>query len=85
VHSSQVLIVILKLLEPICLCLLVMLETGELLLKGPFGLSLNSFYKAGPCLANHFLDLLRMQAKCPQVGDQVSYILGAGNTCHIMT
>jgi hypothetical protein len=36
-----------------------MLETSKLLIEGPFSLSSDGFYNAGPCLADYFLDLLR--------------------------
>jgi hypothetical protein len=61
-----------------------MLETGELLIEGPFSLSLDGFYNAGPCLADYFLDPLRRRVKCSHVGIQVLCILGTGNTCRVM-
>jgi hypothetical protein len=61
-----------------------MLETSKFLIEGPFGLSSDGVYNAGPCLADYLLDLLRGQAKCSHMGNQVLHVLGARNTCHIV-
>jgi hypothetical protein len=59
VPGMQVHVFILELLESTQLRQLVMLETGESLVEGPFGLLSDGVHNTGPCLAYCLLDLLR--------------------------